>query len=55
MSSNQQSPHWDVSGQDTIPFPLKLNSAHRFLLAWQRLVDLKEFNPTGKGSDDQDG
>lgn len=55
MSGKQQFHHWDVSEKDTILFPFKLNSAHRFLLAWQRLVDLKEFNPTGKGSDDQDG
>jgi hypothetical protein len=55
MSGKQLPPPWDVSSQDTVLFPFKLNSAHRFLLAWQRLVDLKELNPTGKGCDDQDG
>jgi hypothetical protein len=35
----------------TMIMPLKLNRAHRFALALQRLISLQEYNPMGGDHD----
>lgn len=55
MSPDHLNPYRDSFYVQTDLNPMKLSRSHRFLQAWQRLVDLKVLNPSGKGSDDQDG